>query len=354
MTTRHRLALLTLVTVGALVGATPAMAIFEPHLFVTSSKPAVGAAGVKIRYVSARPHDATARLKVGVPKGYGITPSASSIGAATATVLLTDRNRIVNAKGTLQAGTASQFSRQATECTGRAAHSATWVLTLNAAGTTLRVPIFVDTISSGPIAAFASATLELCLGAPDTPRATPGRPPLGAKVLTLTLNVRAVKNPATGGTYRWRATATPYSAGIGQANARGTVEIQSLSVVPISLTLEGSATASPKAGFSRVTLSGRLSGNGNGIAGTFVDLLRGGKKIARLTTKGDGAFTATGDIRRTGSLAFVARATIPDKDLGGGGCIATFKPPDFSPAVPCFNATLPGFTVASRVFRLSL
>ena len=346
-----RLGPLVLVSLAALVGAGEALAEFKPQIFVTSTKPVVGAAGIKIRYVSARLQEPTANVKIAVPKGY-VTATAGSagarIGSATASVLLTDPNRIVTAKGSLQIASASEFAPQATGCTGTASHSATWVLSLNAAGTVLRVPIFVDAISTGPSAAFASSTLELCLAAPDTPRGSPGRAPLGAKLLTLTLTAGSIKNPAAGGIYRWRATATPYNVGVGTANASGTVEVQSLSVVPLKLTLEGTVGASRKQGFRRVSLSGLLSANAVGINGIFVDLLRGGKKFATLTTKKGGVFAATGDIKRGGGSTFVARATTPDKDLGGGSCVATFTP------IPCQDATLPGFTLASNVVRLGL
>ncbi len=342
-----RLAVLGATATVALSLASAALADFKPSIFVNNGASA-GAAGVTMRYVTTTLHDPTAVLKYAVPKAYTVSTSGTagtSLGTTSATFYAADQKTAVSGKGTLQVANASEFAGQATACTGSAVHTATWVASVTAGGTNFRLPVFVDTIASGPLASLSSASLTICFAAPDVPAGTPNRAALGARILSASFTSSAITTPAQGGTYRWRATATPYSPGRGLANSNATVEVQSLAVLPIGITLSAQRVTAGKVHFL-----GALSANGAGISGVFVDLLRSGKKVATLTTKRAGAFDAIGKLKGGGT--FAARATQPDKDLGSGSCQATFRPPLSPTLIPCIDATLPGFSVVSKTVKV--
>ena len=345
---QHRFLWLLALTVTALTvvsAASPATPEgFKPQIFVSGQGKTL-----KIRYISSGAENPTAAVKIAMPKGYGLRNVSGSIGTAKLSFLASDLRRVVKPSGTIVASGGSSFQTEATQCTGSANHTVVWRIDVAVSGTPIRVLVFGDTITNGGVASFASASLEFCLQAPDTPRGTPGRAPLGAKLLSIELSTTGLTAPTQGGIYRWRATATPYEAGTGLQKADRTVEIQSLLVTPISVTL--SAKLQRRAGgFAYVSFSGTLIANGNGISGLFVDLLQGGKKRATLTTGKNGIFKATGKIpARAGStMTFVARSFQPDKDLGSGSCTSTFKPPISATVLDCTDATLPGFTVTSK------
>jgi hypothetical protein len=323
---------------------------FNPQLFVS------GQGGtLKVRYLSSGAEDPTADVKIGVAKGYALRSSSGRIGTAKVSFLASDLKRVVKTSSPIVASSGSGFPTEATLCTGTASHAAVWRMDFNVSGASIRLLVFGDTVSTGPVSAFASATLEFCLMAPDTSKGTAGRAPLGAKLLTLDLSTTGLTAPAEAGVYRWRATATPYDAGTGVQKANRTVEIQSLLVQPISLTLAAKVKRVTSAA-ALVDFTGKLVGNGNGIPGVFVELLQSGAKRASILSGNDGVFKATGKIPGvTGkTLTFSARSTEPDKDLGSGSCTPTFKPPISPITLNCTDATLPGFTVTSKPIRVTI
>jgi hypothetical protein len=64
------------------------------------------------------------------------------------------------------------------------------------------------------------------------PTGTPGRATFGAKLLSATMGISAITQPAAAGSYRWTSIWTPYTPGKGTPNAPGTVETQSLRALP--------------------------------------------------------------------------------------------------------------------------
>jgi hypothetical protein len=334
------------VTVGALTlvsAATSAGAGFNPQIFANGQGKTL-----KIRYVASAAEDPTAEVKIAVPQGFTLKTASGRIGTAKLSFFVSDLKRVVKVSGAITASSGSSFPTEATACTGTASHASVWLIDVAVSGTPLRVLIFGDPVS-GQVASFASASLDFCLQAPDTPRGSAGRAPLGSKLLSLELSTSGLTAPSEGGIYRWRATATPYESGSGLPKADRTIEIQSLHVLPISVTLAASIQT-VQGGFAFVDFSGTLIANGKGVSGIFVDLLQSGKKRATLTTGKAGVFKATGKVpaKRGAVLTFVARSDQPDKDLGSGSCTTTFKPPISPTALKCTDATLPGFTVTSK------
>ena len=244
-----RTIVLVLVGAFALSSAGTALAAYTtPKLLVTDAKPA---AGVTISYSVSATDDPTAKLTFYAPKEYSAAltqPAGQTIGTVTAQgtaadlggalLPLTGTVQVRAASGTYLSGTTQvPIAAAATQCTGTATHTAYWVLILQAAGQTLELPVFVDTVSTPPANAFASASIQACLPPPDVPVGTPGRATFGFKLTQVNFKVNSIFTSAGTAEARWRVLATPYNPGQGTANAAGSVEAQSLVAFPRSVTL---------------------------------------------------------------------------------------------------------------------
>jgi hypothetical protein len=352
----YRLVVITVVLLGALAFAAPALATYSPRMVVSSSTQALGGAGVKIKFWEDSPDDPIQKVVVLVPKGYTVNTSMAAgtrLGTATAGVVASDLSAGATASGALVVANKTDFANDALACTNTAP-AAVWSFTLAVRGSSFRLPVFVDTVA--PTSGLPGvATLTMCIPAGDTPKGTPGRFVLGSKLLSLTMTTKAISSPKETGTYRWRASMTPYSPGIGSANLKGIVEVQSLVPVPLELTLKATVTPSPTAGFSRVTLTGTFNAAGSPVPGVFLTLSSGTKanKLKRLgviSTNRDGAFSTKGDIKqgRTASRRYIqASTTNLERDLGIGGCQPTVA------TVPCVDSTV-SFNVSSKIVAFTI
>jgi len=343
----------------ALSLAGTALAAYTPKLTITGASQALGGpGGIKVKFQVPQTDDPTAKATFYVPAGYQLSTSgapATKLGTSAAAVFAIDLGAVVPVTGAVEVANPADFAPQATACTGTATHSQTWVLRLSAAGTPLAVPVFVDLVpAASPLAALASAQLVICLPPPDVPAGTPGRATLGAKLITAEFTTSAITNPAAAGEYRWRATATPYTPGVGTPNAAATVEVQSLVRLPSQVTLRARVRNAPKRGFSLVTLTGTAP------TGATVDLLSGGTaaKVKRFRSlAGGGAITTSLTVKqgtKASSLFLLARARTTDQDLGSAGCTATFVPPLSPFPIPCLAATVGGVTVSSPVVKVTI
>lgn len=366
MRSRTRFVLTAAAALTALALAGSALAAYTPKLTITGASQAAGAAGgIKVKFQVAQTDDPTAKATFYVPQGYQLATSGTAgtqLGTAAASVFAIDLNAVVPVTGTVAVSNPADFAAQATACTGTAAHTAVWALNLSAAGTPLVVPVFVDSVTAGPVALFASATLVICLPPPDVPVGTPGRATLGAKLLTAEFTTNAITNPAVQGEYRWRATATPYSPGKGTVNAAATVEVQSLVELPTRLSLKATVKKTSKKGISLVNYSGSGLSNGQGLSAASIDLLKGStatsvKKFKTQTTDANGTFSGSFAQRQAKTaikVYLLARVTTQDRDLGPSGCTATFLPPASPFAIPCLDATVGGVTVSSPLVKVNV
>jgi hypothetical protein len=239
------LTVLALAGLVSLAFASTAMATYQPRLVVSPTSPAASGAGSTITVSQAQTDDPTARLAIYVPSGYTVQTTAApgtQLGLVTASVVAADLG------GTLLPLTGnvvvhnpanpdeSTVAASVTQCTGTATHAAIWVLVLQAAGQTLRVPVAVDP-TTGAEATFSSYKLVICLPPPDVPAGTPGRATFGAKLVRATMTLSNITNPAANGSYLWRTVFTPYTPGTGRPNAVGTVEAQSTVALPTRLAI---------------------------------------------------------------------------------------------------------------------
>jgi hypothetical protein len=365
MRRRHHIWLTMLAVVAALGAAGAALAAFTPRLVVTGSSTAAGGSGpVKIRFTAPQADEPTAKATVYVPLGYRLTAATSPgtrIGTAVGSFHSADLAAVVPVTGTIEVAAPAEFATQATACTGTTTHSATWALRLRSAGTALPVPVFVDRVT-GSLARLAAVQLAICLSPPDLPPGTPGRAPVGAKLLNLELTTSAIQNPTAHGEYRWRTLAVPFTPAVGTMNTAGSVEVQSLVTLPTEQTLKGKVLKPAKKGYGNVTFAGALLANLKGIPNARVEVLRGPtasgvKRFKVLTTDGNGAFSGaylTKQAPTARDVYLVAHATLAERNLGPAGCKATFVPPLAPVAVPCVAASVGTVTVSSPVLRVSV
>jgi hypothetical protein len=331
-----RLVAVAATAVGALAVAAPALAAYSsPRLRIMNPDEKTSGGGrVTIQFEQAREDDPTFRLQFYVPQGYttSLVPTAGqNLGTIAAVINATaiSPDALIPVTGNIIGDTydTTKYPQGAT-CVGEPTIDAVWRLELTAGGQTLIVPMYVQAITGGPLAAFASGRLTACL--PPPAQAT-----FGAKLVNATLNVRGVfTNPTSRGVYRWRAVATPYASNAGPVNPAGSVEIQAFDTIPVNLTM----AAAVNHRLNRVALTGRLTENNAGVAALNVQILRGARVLRTVTTSRTGAFRAVLRLR-PGRYTLRAQARRGNINLGAGGCTQTFAP------LPCIAATSSSFSV---------
>lgn len=352
---KHLLRLLAVAgaTIGALVLSGTALAAYtSPRIDVFNPSEKVGAGGaLTIRVSQTKEDDATFRLTIYVPQGYTsslVPQEGAQIGTVTAQINATaiSADAIVPVQGRIvgDSFTPAKYP-QGFGCVFGGPPTGTidgvWRLELTAAGQTLIVPMYVQTVTSGPESAFASGKLTACLPSPY-PEAGAARASLGAKLINASLTLPSVfANPATGGVYRWRSIWTPYTPNSASPNPAGTVEAQAADVIPVQL-----AFTSARYRNGRITVSGSLLENRTGVRGTRVRILvgrtaRGVKQVTAVTTNARGNFTAVIRWRRKGPVFLNARVAQTPRVVNG--CTAPTNP-----AVSCLRTVFSGFTLAAN------
>ncbi len=354
-----RMLLLGLVGAFALSSTGTALAAYtSPSLRVTDDR-----SSVTIRYTVSGSDDPTAKLTFYAPTAYSASLTAAAgttLGTVTAQGTAADLGgALLPLTGTVQAraangtftsapgSTPTPLAAAATQCTGTPAHTAFWVLILQAAGQTLEVPVFVDSPAAGASAStFASASIQACLPPPDLPTGTPGRATFGFKLTQVDFRVNGIFTSPGTGQPRWRVLGTPYTPNTGRPNAAGSVEVQSVIAFPRTLRLNRPTLRTSK-GFTRLNLSGTAQLPAG--AASTIRLYRG-KTVAGLSpsvplVKTPDGFRGTLLVRQTASRQVVvlqARATV---SAGTVPCTPTF-------GVPCLNATRAPVAVRSGTVRV--
>lgn len=346
--------------VAGLLLAAPAMAAYTtPRLEVKNPNERLGGAGpLTISLSQSKDDDATFRLAIYVPQGYGgelVKAVGTRLGTVEAQVnaKLISPDAIVPVSGTIDAADPTPYraAPQSVACAGTNAFDGVILLSLTAAGQTLAVPMYVIRLVSGPEASFAAVKLIACLPSPDVPPAQGGAQ-LGAKLISADLTFPNVfVNPFTAGSYVWRALWTPYTFPA-TPNPAGTVETQSTDALPAQLTVN---VGKLNRRTNRVPVSGVLTEGGQPVAGANVRVQMGTttrnlKQAATAKTSANGSWTANIRVRvpvRGPIIAyFRALVTVPKRDIA---CGTTFL------GVPCIANNRSGFTLpGSRIIRARL
>ena len=346
-----RLLIVAGVTLGALVSTGAAMAAYTtPRLEILNPSERLGGGGpLTIRVTAARADDATFRLVIYVPQGYvsslvpqdgtpqiGTVSGRIQVGAISPDAEAPFTGRILGDN----TYTAQEYP-QGAACTsglGTPTIDAVYILELTASGQTLRVPMYVSTITAGPEATFASGRMVACLPSPYIPPAQGGAT-LGAKLVAANLTFPGrFTNPTTRGDYRWRAFWTPWTVGTATPNAAGTVETQAVDRL-------GAQLAITRARFARgfVTVTGSLREGSRGRARAAVQIYlgrtaRGVRRVRIVRTNARGVYTARIRWRARGPIFARTRVAIPTATQNG--CTQRTNP-----SVNCIRTTISGYTL---------
>jgi hypothetical protein len=316
--------------------APPASAAFKPLLTATSSGDTV-----TLGYSQAAANDGTAMLTFYAPGAYGAklpTAVGSAVGVATGSAVAADiRGSTLPLSGTIRVASpaaplgATTVGDAARACAGAPTLATVWSLTLDVFNVTVPLAIGVQRIDAGPMA--GSIAFSVCPPPAGVPAGTPGRAPLGLKVVHLTLRLtNAFAVPQ--GTHVWHLKATPFAPGTGQPNAAAAAEAEAEHAAPPRLTLAAKGS----------TVSGRLTVAGKGVGGRTILISAGGKQVGRATTSATGAFSATVALKRV-PATLTAKVVVPARYLA---CAS----PAFAP-LPCTTSIVSGFAASAhaRVVR---
>jgi hypothetical protein len=334
-------------TAAALAFAGSALAAYTPHLTVSHTPLTLSGGGTTDITVSFdQADDATAKATIYVPQGYTGTLGAAAgtqLGTIDASILASQISptQPLPLKGVIQADDPAKYTAAATLCTDAATHEAVWLLRLQAAGTELAVPGYVDTVTAPAEAPLGKFKLQFCLPSPYIPQSAGGAT-FGAKLVSATLHLSNVfALPAQNGSYGWTFLATPYTVGGAVPNAAGTMQAQAFVQLPAQLTLKA------KVKKKTATFSGALRLNLAGLAGVKVSLLSGSsrtklKAAGSTTTRSGGAYSFRKTVRKT--TYFQAKVTVPTRSATCTGGV---------PNIPCASASANGFTAQSAIVKVT-
>jgi hypothetical protein len=308
-----RLAITAGAALATLAFAGSAWAAYAPSLIATSLSNTPGApTTMLLGHVQAPDEDPTAKDTIYAPLGYGVTLGqavGTKIGDVDATLILRGGgNAQVDVSGEV---IADDPALHPSDPCAPGIHGAVWKLNITVAGTPLTVPLYVDAVTAGPEATFASAKIQLCLAGPIGT-------PAGAQLLFALFDVNGVfRNPSNTTDRLWRATFTPYTPGTPNPNPAGTTEGQALVPGRVSLKLSVKSLR-----HGRIVISGQLLVSGSPFRGAKVELYVGNRKVATATTNATGRFTVKKRIKKKtkyrGLVAFVGSfASCPAPALPG-------------------------------------
>jgi hypothetical protein len=327
----------------SLAFAGSALAAYTPHLSITHTPLTLAGGGSTDLTISFdQADDATAKATIYVPQGYtgtlGVSPG-TQLGTIDASIIAfaISPTQPLPIKGVIQADDPAKYL---TNPCAPGPHEAVWLLRLQAAGTELAVPGYVDTVTAPAEAPLGKFKLQFCLPSPYIPPAAGGAM-LGAKLVSATLHLSNVfALPAQNGSYGWTAVTTPYTVGTGTPNPAGTVQARAFVQLPAQLSLKA------KVKKRTATLSGALRLNLAGLAGVKVSLLSGSsrtklKAAGSATTRARGAFSFRKTVRKT--TYFRARVTVATRAASCTGGV---------PGIPCASATANGFTAQSAIVKV--
>jgi hypothetical protein len=307
----------------ALASAGSAFGAYNPLLLVGETNPALGGTGSVRVFVQVRDQDdATGMVTIYSPRGYGVKldhPAGTELGSVIAFIRLgpisTPRQAV---QGTVRA---DDPARHALNSCSPGAHDAVWVMGLTLAGTTYRVPIYVDRMTTGAETAYASARMRACFASPYVSA------PQGVSLTYADLTLEdAFTNPDQLGMYPWNGVFVPYAPGTATLNTALVAQSTAYIGLPGTFVVTAKRTRRGKGSFAAVTACLREAGQG--LPGISVRIYYGGanvfssKRVASPRTNAAGCATTRIRIRKRMILFASARVGI----RGGPGCTPSLAP----------------------------
>jgi hypothetical protein len=344
LTRSLRLFLLSSACALALVFGGNAFAAYNPSLLVAGTSHATGSGGPVIIGVGQDENDdATGVITFWAPLGYGVTlgqAPGTKIGDLSGIVKVGALGGArVEITGTVTARDPAQYA--ANQCSP-GAHEAVWLIETTLAGNALAIPMYVDRITSGPEAAFASLRMRVCLASPYVP--PPQGAPAGASLIVAAFSVNGVfSNPNTRGAYPWNALFIPYTPGTATPNPGNAAQSTSFVRLPVQLALRVKKVRRGKRRFARVTAC--LTEAGQAVRGVRVNILAGRSarrttRVAFARTNSRGCITRMVRLRRRVTF-FRASTAVPDRDVTASpGCTPRLSVATGAPPARCTSATL--------------
>jgi hypothetical protein len=254
--------------VSALAYAGNSLAAYDPSLVVAVNPKLGGSGGVAISLRLREHDDATGKVTLYSPPGSRVElghPVGTALGSFNGSVMrgtLGAREFII---GLVKVGKAG--NRVTSSC-APGLHEAVWSLEFALARTTYRWQMYVDRVTTGPEAAFASARLVICLPSPYVP--PPGE---GLSLLGLAFSVVGVfRNPDTPGEHPWNALFVPYVRGTETLNPGLTAQSTSYARLPV--VTSGTATRQRRGKQSFAIVTACLREAGQAIRGIRVNFYR--------------------------------------------------------------------------------
>jgi hypothetical protein len=324
--------------VCALAFSGAALAAYNPSLIVAQTNHALNGTGpVVIGIGQGTNDDATAVSTIYAPAGYRIT-----LGQAPGTELgaLSGEVKVAALGG----------SRQPVEGTVRAdapanhvnnpcspgMHEAVWVLQFTLLGNTFRLPMYVDRVTSGPEAAYASARIQVCFPSPYVP--PPQGSQSGASLVVAAFGVRGVfRSPANRGAYPWNAVFIPYTPGTATPNPTNTAQSTAIVRLPVQFGMTLKRQKRGKRTFAIMTACVKEAGAG--VRGLRVNFRSGSRRVASARTNARGCAKARVRVRRT--MVISALVDVPARQAPQ--CQPTLAPRCSEPSIsPAFDLVTRG------------
>jgi hypothetical protein len=333
----------------ALAFSSTAFAAYNPSLLVAGTNHALGGSGpVVIGIGQDENDDAMAVGTLYSPPGYGVTltqPAGTTLGSLSGVVKVGALGGArVNIEGEVK--TDNPANHVSNPCSP-GVHEAVWILEFTLSGNPIRIPIYVDRVTTAPENAFASARLRMCLSSPYIP--PPQGAASGASLIVAAFSVRGVfTNPGTRGSYPWNAVFVPYTPGTATVNAANSAQSTSFVRLPMRLTMTVKRQRIRRTKRTFAVVTACVTEAGQGIRGITVQF-RGAPtaaaanrlnapRLATGRTNARGCVTRSIRVKRS-SLYVTAIADVPARLAPG--CQPTIVP-------RCTEASVaPGFDLSS-------
>ena len=280
-----------------------------------------GSQSTTLHIVLPQSDDPIAAINIFTPSGYtlNLTQAAGTkIGTVDATAFSHTANLTLPLSGDVITGNPASFTTQSTQCAGRPASKAVWILNLSVAGQSIQVPVYIND-TAGAEQALGAEKITVCLPPWDIPEALGGAAQ-GAQVLDVRFTVNGIfTTPVGGGLLKWDTLFTPYTPKTGKANPAGTFEARAFVPLPIILGLHRTYVLKS----NTWQLNGTVTEGGLPVPNLTVHISRGtaAKRLTQqssTTTDANGNFKTAGHLKPQKTTYFQISASLPEHDYAAG------------------------------------
>jgi hypothetical protein len=306
--------------VSALTWAGNALAAYNPDLHLQQWNASPGGSATISAFLSfgsgfVQDNDATGTVALYSPRGYTVNlrqAPRTRLGQASVLIYVPS---LGNHQSVDAFVTTDDPANHLTNTCSPGRHEAVWLLEFATAGGRLRLPIYVDRVTTGLEAAYASARMLVCFRSPYVP------PPLGAQagitVRAADIHVSQVfKNPRRPGVYAWNALFTPYKPGTADLNPALTTQNTTYLRLPVHFTVRAKRQRVGKRTFAIVTACLREAGKA--LQGIRVDILFQSPFLERVASGRTNALGCTKiRLRVSRSRLAFAAFKLPRRELSG-------------------------------------